>query len=172
MRGFILGVIATLVLLPAGLVALVRSGRIPIRADEAPPWWETKVASIAFDAGLARYAPKIPNPVLPTDKNLATGARLYRGSCAGCHGGPEKGENLFARSLYPRAPQFPDHPTALPDYEIFWVTRHGIRRTGMPAWGALLKDDEIWAIAGFLERIDRLPAAAQSAWKEPIKAGH
>jgi hypothetical protein len=36
--------------------------------------------------------------------------------------------------------------------ELFWIMKHGIRMTGMPAWGDH-SDDELWATVAFIEKL-------------------
>ena len=40
--------------------------------------------------------------------------------------------------------------------ERFWVIRHGIRMTGMPAWGRTHSDAEIWDLVAFLQRLPQM----------------
>jgi len=40
---------------------------------------------------------------------------------------------------------------------MFWIVKHGIRNTAMPAWGNLLSDDEIWRVVTLINRLDSLP---------------
>jgi mono/diheme cytochrome c family protein len=47
---------------------------------------------------------------------------------------------------------------------MFWVTKHGVRMTGMPAWTGLLSDDEIWKIVAFIKNSGNLPPETQAAW--------
>ncbi len=168
MRGFLLGVVFTLIALGLAAGSAVRSGRLGVAADETPPIWERTIAGMALKASLERSVPRLANPVPPTEKTLTAGLRLYRNTCSGCHGVPGQKDNVFGRAFYPRAPQFPGRSNPMSESQIFWVTKHGIRRSGMPAWGGYLKDDDIWTITAFLARIDHLPQAVEAAWKEPI----
>jgi len=36
---------------------------------------------------------------------------------------------------------------------IFWVTKHGIKMTGMPAWGRTHDDDTIWNVVAFVMKL-------------------
>jgi hypothetical protein len=59
-------------------------------------------------------------------------------------------------------PSPPDLSTAVRDWrdrELFWIVKHGIKYTGMPAWVAAQRDDEVWAIVAFLRRLPTLDAA-------------
>src|SRR5688500_10573200 len=43
--------------------------------------------------------------------------------------------------------------------QLFTIVKHGIKFTGMPAWPALGRDDEVWAVVAFLRRMPALDAA-------------
>jgi hypothetical protein len=86
MRGFILGVIVTLVVLGAVALLVAEFGFMPTNADATPPEFETRIASSALDAAMERHAPRVNNPVPATDDNLIGGMKIYSMNCAVCHG--------------------------------------------------------------------------------------
>ena len=65
----------------------------------------------------------------------------------------------------PRAPQLIDRIPHDDDAWLFWVTKHGVRMTGMPAWDTILSDGEIWAVVAFIKHSDRLPPETAAAWR-------
>jgi len=106
-RGFVAGVLATIVVALIGGYIVLRSGLIPTNADAKPGWVETWAANTSLEATLAREAPKGPNPVAMLDENLITGIDLYGQHCAICHG-TAKGEasaSPVATGEYPPPPQ-------------------------------------------------------------------
>jgi cytochrome c553 len=40
--------------------------------------------------------------------------------------------------------------------ELFWIIRHGIKYTGMPAWPAENRWDEVWPVVAFLQRLPQM----------------
>jgi hypothetical protein len=76
-RGFVAGVLATIVLALVGGYIVLRSGLIPTNADTKPGWPETWAANTSLQATLAREAPQGPNPVAMLEENLITGIDLY-----------------------------------------------------------------------------------------------
>jgi mono/diheme cytochrome c family protein len=169
MRGFILGVVATLVV---GLVigfALLHSGLVPANADAKPGGFELWAADTSLHATLRRDAPKTANPVPLTDANLVEGVRLYGQHCAVCHGTSSgtAQASAIARGEYPAPPQLAtDGVTDDPEGVTFWKVKHGIRLTGMPAWKDDLSDRQIWTLALLLKHMDKLPPASEAAWKQ------
>jgi mono/diheme cytochrome c family protein len=55
--------------------------------------------------------------------------------------------------------------------EIYWITRHGIKMTGMPAWQHRLHDDDVWAVVAFVQALPHLsPAQLRARWAAPQAA--
>jgi mono/diheme cytochrome c family protein len=52
------------------------------------------------------------------------------------------------------------------DSQLFWVIKHGIRNTGMPAWGSMLSDEEIWQLVSLLKNSQDLPPSVEAQWNE------
>jgi mono/diheme cytochrome c family protein len=166
MRNFILGIIATLLLLFLGGLAIATLGFLPTNADSIPPKIESHLAMSAVDASTERHAPRVTSPVPPTDENLIDGMKIYTMNCAGCHGNLDNKPNPFGESFYPPAPQLILHPLDDPEWHIFYAVRTGIRYTGMPAWNKTLTESEMWKVTAFLSRIEKLPPAVQDYWKK------
>ncbi len=168
-RGIIIGVIATILVGLAGAYALLHSGLIPANADANPGGLELWAAGTSLDATLPRQAPTQANPVPPTSANLVTAINLYRQHCAICHGTPAGNSSTspVAKGLYPAPPQLAtDGVEDDPEGVTYWKIKHGIRLTGMPAWGRPLNDQQIWTLALFLKHMDKLPPDAQQAWSK------
>jgi thiosulfate dehydrogenase len=168
LKGFVLGVVVTILVAAGCSYVVLRTGAIPANADATPGWFETWAAGTSLDAILARDAPKGPNPVALTDANLVAGINLYGEHCAICHG-TAKGDasaSPVAKGEYPSPPQLAtDGVEDDPEGHSFWVISHGIRWSGMPAWKGTLTDEQIWTLALFLKHMDKLPLAPQQAWQ-------
>jgi|SRR6185312_14760802 len=166
-RGFVAGVIASILVALIVGYALLRSGLIPANADASPGGLELWAAGTSLDATLRNEAPRGPNPVALNDANLIEGIDLYAQHCAVCHGtaAGESEASPVAKGLYPAPPQLAtDGVEDDPDGVSYWKIKHGIRLTGMPAWGRSLTDRQIWTLALFLKHMDKLPPDAQRAW--------
>jgi mono/diheme cytochrome c family protein len=161
MRGFVLGILFTLIALAAIGWWCVKHGSVDFGADQRPSYLEEKVAMEAVDASTDRRAGDAKNPVEPTEANVTAGAQLYIDHCAGCHGVPSNPDSTFARSFNPPAPEFFKDAPDMSDNQNFYIIQHGIRWTGMPAWGKTLSDTQIWTLCAFLDNTEKLPAGAQ-----------
>ena len=146
-------------------VTVARAGLLPVRADAAPSALEKRFFTMAVHASVARSAAPQAQGDSPSDDDLDAGAEIYKGACAECHGQLNGKSNLYGASFYPPAPQFPGHPFSYSQAEAFWIVKHGIRNTAMPAWGNLLSDDEIRKVAAFVKQLD-----ASSPKNEPSRA--
>jgi len=169
LRGFLLGVVTTIIVAAVGGYIALRSGLVPANADAEPWWLETWTANTSLDATLDREAPKVPNPVTLTDDNLVAGVELYGRHCAICHGTAQGNVSAspVAKCLYPQPPQLAtDGVEDDPEGFSFWKIKHGIRWTGMPSWASTLTDEQIWALALFLNHMDKLPPSAEQAWQK------
>jgi mono/diheme cytochrome c family protein len=144
----------------------VRAGLMPANADAKPPALEKWMARTSLHAALAREAPTTPNPVPLGDADLIAGIKLYAANCAVCHGTADGKASNVARGLYQKPPQLAgDGVEDDPDGVTYWKIAHGIRFTGMPAFGTTLTERQIWQLALFLKHMDALPPGPQRAWK-------
>ena len=168
LKGFLAGVIASGVVLLAGGYLIVSTGMIPANADATPGPIEEFVAGKSLDATLRHEAPKGPNPVALNDANLIEGIQLYGSHCAICHGtaAGDAARSAIAKGEYPAPPQLASAGVEDdPQGWTFWKIKHGIRWTGMPSWKDELDDHQIWTLAQFLKHMDKLPPAAETAWR-------
>ena len=163
MKNFLLGVLVGIALPLVGAFIYLRLGMAEVRADIPPGRLETYLMNTGVHASVRRKAPAVPNPAMPTDENLIAGGRLYLDACAGCHGRPGKPFGSKGPILYPPIPELPVIGTELSEAQIFWVAKHGIRRSGMFANGAWASDEKLWTLAAYLKRMNSLPPAVQGA---------
>ncbi|MGH9712432.1 MAG: c-type cytochrome [Candidatus Acidiferrales bacterium] len=160
MKGFILGILFTIIVSIVGGFWLIKQGRVDMEADQPVSTLERKIAMTVVDASIDRHSPETKNPIQATDENLVVGANIYMNNCAGCHGLPSNPNSQFGHSFYPTVPQFFKNAPDMPDNQNFYVVRHGIRWTGMPGWGNTLSEQQIWTVVTFLSHSEKLPPAA------------
>jgi mono/diheme cytochrome c family protein len=80
------------------------------------------------------------------------GVTHYAAHCAVCHGAPGVPKGDIGRGLYPEPPDLAKTAALYSPAELFWIVKHGIKMTGMPAWGDH-SDDELWATVAFVEKL-------------------
>lgn len=160
MKKFILGSLAAISVVSVvavGALGYLGLGFAPVGADVKPGGLETELMSSTVHASVRRSAPKVQDLQAPTDETLIAGGKLYFDDCVGCYGEPGK-PSEFGALFYPPAPQFFQVGTQYSESEIFWVAKHGIRRTGMnPQY--FYSDDKLWFLAAFIKRLNNLSPA-------------
>jgi mono/diheme cytochrome c family protein len=160
MKHFVLGAITAYGFAVIVLVSSAKLGVLPVQADVAPSRLEASLLGSALHASVARHAPLGGNPVTASEDNLIAGAKLYRQMCSRCHGASKQSDSSYGQSFYPPAPNLALNRMSYTDSEMFWIVKHGIRNTAMPAWGNLLSDDEIWQAVTLIRKFDSLPDSA------------
>ena len=165
MKGFVIGVVLTLAVLVCAVFVTSRFGLYPIGADNPPGAVERMLAGPAMDVYADRHKPAGGNPVQITPAALGEGAQEYEEHCAFCHGGARAKISPMRDRFSPPVPQLIDRIPHDEETWLFWVIKHGVRMTGMPAWEGVLSDDEMWKIVAFIKRSDKLPPEVQSVWQ-------
>ena len=97
----------------------------------------------------------VPPADLNSPKRIQAGAGLYGEMCASCHLGPGVEKSELSQGLYPQAPELArgtNHTAA----QQFWIVKHGIKLTAMPAWGRTHSDELIWDMVAFLRTLPDL----------------
>jgi mono/diheme cytochrome c family protein len=154
-KRFVYGFVAALIVLPIACLAYFWPGFSQIRADAKPSTLENKFLRSAVCASIRRSAAGVPGPPAASDDDIVAGGKLYVLGCQGCHGelgGPYQEDN----DLYPAPPQLPHGGTQYSEPELYWIVKHGIRMTGMSAYGPFYSEKELWSLTAFLRRIDKL----------------
>jgi mono/diheme cytochrome c family protein len=168
-KGFVLGVLLTIVAAGVAAYLVVSTGTISAAANGQPLPFEHWAARTSLRATLNAEAPKGLNPVPLTDANLIAGIGLYGQHCAICHGTSkgDKAPSPIAKGEYPNPPQLASNGVEDdPPGWTFWKIENGIRWTGMPAWKDTLTPKQAWTIALFLKHMDKLTPAAEEAWQQ------
>jgi len=99
------------------------------------------------------------NQVQPTPKVISQALGHYADHCASCHANDGSGDTDIGRGLYPRVPDMRATNTqSLTDGELFSIIEHGIRLTGMPAWGNGTPEGErdSWGLVHFVRRLPKV----------------
>ena len=146
---------ALLVLVGAAAVGIY-AGLYNIAADvphTQPVYWLLETVRDRSIAARAR------NTIVPNDlddsNRISRGAGQYAEMCSGCHLAPGMKRTEISRGLYPRAPEL-RRKTQLTPAEQFWVIKHGVKMTGMPAWGVTHGDELLWDVVAFVRKLPEL----------------
>lgn len=151
-RVFLYGTVAVL-----GGVGFAYSGMFNVAADDPHSSLVSAYLDIVRSRSIAVRARNVDIPDLDNPDLIRTGAEHYEAMCSGCHLSPAKQETEIRSGLYPRPPNLSEHAHGDPK-EMFWIIKHGIKMSGMPAWGTTHDDESIWAIVAFLGTLPNLSA--------------
>ena len=151
------GLVGLAVVLLLGAIPLLGGYNIAADAPHTRPvLW---VLQTVRDRSIAARAGDIVVPAdLSSASRIAAGAGLYNEMCSGCHLGPGLEPSEISHGLYPRAPEL-SQGSPLGPAAKFWVIKHGIKMTGMAAWGKTHSDELIWDMVAFLRKMPTLSAA-------------
>ena len=157
-----LGVLAVLAALAGG--AVVYGGLYDVAATTQHFQPVYSLLETAMRHSVVRHARGIATPPsFGAEPSLRRGAACYRDHCVQCHGGPGLPRLAPGLGMQPLPSALNDPSPAWKPRELYWITRHGIRMTGMPAWQFRLADDDLWAVAGFVAVLPDLTPAAYAA---------
>ena len=139
------------------------SGVIPIKASSGH--WAVTEWLLEFGKRRSFATHSLGVEALPLDSLehpalVLKGAGHYDLGCRPCHGSPEFPHPRVAHALTPTPPYLPETIHKWSPAELFSIVKHGIKFTGMPAWPAQERDDEVWAMVAFLRAFPDLDAAA------------
>jgi len=171
LSAFLKSLLIALVMVLVGSGLFIYSGLYPMGADvphNRATYW---LLETLRERAIARAAGEIQIPAnLNIPERLLAGGADYNDMCAGCHLKPRRDASDFSIGLYPRPPKLTakvhehehgDHGTN--DGEAikrqFWIIKHGIKASGMPAWGPTHSDERIWNMVAFLQRLPGLSEA-------------
>lgn len=151
---------------------LIYAGAYNIAADAphtGPVYW---LLNNVRERSIAVRAEGITLPAdLGDQKRIAAGAGLYNEMCTSCHLGPGLERTEISQGLYPRAPELARGVPISPAEE-FWVIKHGIKMTAMPAWGPTHNDTLIWDMVAFLQKLPKLTPAQYQALVKSAPEDH
>jgi len=155
-----LHMVVLLMILGVGGLLVAVSGIIPIKASSGH--WAITHAFLHFakQRSVSTHTVGITPPLLDDPALVLKGAGHYEIGCRACHGSPELRHPKIARHMLPAPPYLPETAPNWRSEELFYMVKHGIKFTGMPAWPAQQRDDEVWAVVAFLRAFPDLDAAA------------
>lgn len=151
-------ILATLLILVLIAAAFIWSGVYNPGAD-SPHWRLTyAVMDKARSRAIEQHASTITVPANLNDPQvILKGAGQYAAMCTSCHLAPGMQDSELRPGLYPLPPNL---STARVDpREAFWVIKHGLKMSAMPAWGMSHDDETIWSMVAFLQKMPDMTAA-------------
>ena len=114
-----------------------------------------KLIEIARDRAINVRANDISVPDLTDAAKIKQGAGNFNAMCVGCHLAPGIESTEMSKILYPAPPNLAKLGAKDPA-RAFWVIKHGVKASGMAAWGTNMQDEYIWNMVAFLQELPKL----------------
>ncbi|SEL18311.1 Cytochrome c [Roseateles sp. YR242] len=116
-----------------------------------------RLLEVALRQSVRQRAASVTPPVgLADPARQLQGAACFRDRCVACHGAPGIPPEAFALGLQPVPSSLVEATRHWRPAELYWITRHGIKMSGMPAWEYRLGEEELWAVVAFLDQLPTL----------------
>jgi mono/diheme cytochrome c family protein len=176
MKKIFLTVITLVILAVLTAVFFIYSGTYNVAAtspDNSILHW---VLQTTREESIDRRADEVippPQSTLSNPQTLRVGFEHYNEMCIVCHGAPGVEPGEAREGLNPKPPLLVKVAKQISTSELFWVIKHGIKMTGMPAWGPTHSDDKIWAMVAFVKTLpDMTPAQYKAMQQQSVASDH
>lgn len=155
------GALGTVAILGVAAAAVVASGVVDVAADTPHGPVVYRLLEAAREQSIARRLADITVPgELDTAERLRRGAGNYAAMCVECHLAPGKADSEIRMGLYPKPPDLTrPEEAAVGDMAArhFWIIKHGIKASGMPAWSkGGVEDESVWDLVAFIQKMPTL----------------
>jgi len=155
LRNKLLLATAALTLVATSASAIVFGGMINVAATD-PHWATTEwVLHTTMQNAVRSSARGITPPEGVDLRDPALAERAfghYSVACTTCHGAPGVAPSPWMITN-PPSPLLVETAERWSDGELYWIVKHGIKMTGMPALGPTHADEDLWAIAAFVRQL-------------------
>ena len=159
-----LGPLAAAALFIAAIAtATIATGAIDLAADIPHPQAWAQLLHLTFKRSVGSQSAAIAPPADLMRLPIGKGAMMFDAVCANCHGTPGRGQSLVSLSMRPRPQYLPAVINQFNDAELFWIVKHGVKYSAMPAFPTQLRDDEVWTVVAFLRAVPTMDQAHYAA---------
>jgi len=159
-----------IILVIVGFFIFIYMGKYDVAATKPHTKFTEFILNTATEQSIKSHAVGITVPSLDGESMIKTGFDHYKEMCVGCHGAPGVEPSETAKGLYPEPPDLADVIEELSSEELYWITKNGIKMTGMPAFGPTHSEEELWSIVAFLRQLPDLTPEEYKAMVEGEEA--
>ena len=152
------GAVITVLTLLVIFLLFIYSGWYNVSANEQENGIMKWILNTTKDRSIELRSKDITVSDLNDSSMLKEGFEHYNEMCVSCHGAPGLEETEVSVGLNPTAPFLVKVAKEIDPKELFWITKNGIKMTGMPAWGKTHSDEKIWAIVAFVKKLPNMTA--------------
>lgn len=161
MNKLLLGILVAVAIGAVTGSIIIGAGIIDIGADTPHDPLIHQALAFARERSIASRIADLEEPENFTDpERVRRGAGNYAAMCVNCHLAPEMEDSEIRQGMYPAPPNLAARSGITPARNAvrdFWIIKHGIKSTGMPAWSkGGMEDAAIWDLAAFLRQLPQL----------------
>ena len=147
------------------VVGFVYSGVYNVGADNPDSAVTRWLLHTTMDRSVARHAAGLTPPANLNDVAvISTGAGHYAEMCVDCHMAPGHPSTELREGLNPQPPELVYEVADMSPAELFWITKHGVKMSAMPAWGKTHTDSDLWALVAFMQKLPRMTPTEYTAF--------
>ena len=147
------GAVGVLLLGLLALIFIAYTGSYNVAASEDHTPFTRWFLDTTFHNSVSSRAGGLQAPEQFSDEMIATGAAEYSAMCQHCHGAPGARKADWAQGMLPQPPHLPDEVPEWEPNEVFWLVKHGVKMSGMPAFGQNHDDPTLGAITAFVMQL-------------------
>jgi mono/diheme cytochrome c family protein len=150
-------VLAAVLALAAGAALFIESGFYNIGADDHHTQMTLALIEQLREHSIEVRARSIESLLVADPQRVKLGAERYGALCVGCHLAPGLTKSDIRAGLYPHPPNLAQEDVK-DSRRAFWIIKHGIKMSAMPAWGKTLDDAAIWELVTFVQKMPDMTA--------------
>lgn len=170
--GAVAGAVGVLAVLGLAGLAIVYTGAFNVAATEEHNAFTRWAFDTTFHHLVERRAARIAAPETAPPDAIEAGAAAYKAMCQHCHAGPGAERADWASGMRPRPPHLTEAAAHWAPEEVFWLVRHGVKMSGMPAFGPSHDDAAIWNIVAFVKALPAMTPERYAALGAAGGGGH
>ncbi|MBD3383084.1 MAG: cytochrome c [candidate division Zixibacteria bacterium] len=152
----IIAILIVIVILAGAVFFYINSGWYNISANSKHNGLTLRLIETTKDRSIHHHAEDTVLSNLQDSSMLLSGFKYYDSLCLPCHGAIGISRERFALGMYPLPPELIEEVGEWSPAELFWITKNGIKLTGMPAFGELLGDQDIWSLVAFMQKLPEM----------------
>ena len=175
-RKSLLGIVLLLAVAVVLLLGFLWSGLYNVGADDPHTRPMLAMMETLRENSIHARSKSLQPPNLDDPQLILKGAGQYAAMCTGCHLAPGMEDSEIRPGLYPQPPEL--SKVRVDPKDAFWVIKHGVKMSAMPAWGGSHDDPTIWSMVAFLRKLPDLTPAqykdivAKAPPDEDMEGGH
>ena len=153
-----IGVVAAVslaALASSGGAVFIGSGIYDIGADDHHTKFVLAVIEKLRDRSIEARTRRVEVHTVSDPARIAAGAQHYAALCVTCHLAPGVTKSALRPGLYPHPPNLAQEEMPA-EQRTFWIIKHGIKMSAMPAWGKTLDDAAIWDLVAFVRQLPEM----------------